>query len=42
MFGKYGSKQGEFNGLKGTAVDTSGTIYVAEKFNRRLQIIISS
>ena len=42
MFGKYGSKQGEFNGLRGTAVDTSGTIYVAEEYNKRLQIISNS
>ena len=36
MFGKKGSKQGEFNGIGGMATDSSGTIYVAEWGNKRL------
>ena len=38
MFGKKGSKQGEFNGIGGMAIDSSGTIYVAEWGNKRLQV----
>ena len=40
QFGKKGSKQGEFYGIEGVAVDSSGTIYVAE-LNKRLQVINS-
>ena len=36
MFGKYGPKQGEFNELRGMAVDTSGTIYVTGFVKRGL------
>ena len=37
--GKKGSKQGEFYGIRGMAIDSSGTIYVVEADNKRLQII---
>ena len=39
QFGKKGSKQGEFYGVKGIAIDYSGTIYVADGGNNRLQVI---
>ena len=39
QFGKKGSKQGEFYGIEGMALDSSGTIYVAEYGNNRLQVI---
>ena len=39
QFGKKGSKQGEFHGIEGMAIDSSGTIYVAEANNARLQVI---
>ena len=39
QFGKYGHKQGEFSGINGIAIDSSGTIYVAEGQNKRLQVI---
>ena len=39
QFGKSGSKQGEFYGVNGMAIDSSGTIYVVEWFNNRLQVI---
>ena len=42
QFGKRGSKQGEFRGINGMAMDSSGTIYVAEYNNKRLQVISSS
>ena len=42
MFGKKGSKQGEFFGIRGMAIDSSGTIYVAEYINKRLHIISNS
>ena len=38
-FGKKGSKQGDFNNVQGMAMDSSGTIYVAEGYNKRLHII---
>ena len=38
-FGKKGSKQGEFYGINGMAIDSSGTIYVTEWSNKRLQVI---
>ena len=40
-FGKKGSKQGEFTGIRGMAIDSSGTIYVADYYNNRLQVINS-
>ena len=39
QFGKMGSKQGEFYGIYGLAMNSSGTIYVAEFDNKRLQVI---
>ena len=42
QFGKSGSKQGEFSGINGMAMDSSGTIYVAEYDNKRLQVISNS
>ena len=42
QFGKRGSKQGEFHDIRGMAIDSSGTIYVAEWGNSRLQIIGNS
>ena len=38
QFGKMGSKQGEFYDIRGMAIDSSGTIYVAEYGNKRLQV----
>ena len=37
--GKRGSNKGEFHGIMGVAVDSSGIIYVAEWNNERLQVI---
>ena len=42
QFGKRGSKQGEFNDIRGMAMDSSGTIYVVEYYNKRLQVISNS
>ena len=42
QFGKRGSKQGEFNDIRGMAIDSSGTIYVVEYNNNRLQVISNS
>ena len=42
QFGKRGSKQGEFYSIGGMAIDSSGTIYVAEWNNKRLQVISNS
>ena len=42
MFGKKGSKEGKFINIRGMAIDSSGTIYVAEYDNKRLQIISNS
>ena len=39
QFGKKGSKQGEFDDIQGIAMDSRGTIYVAEAGNKRLQVI---
>ena len=39
QFGKRGSKQGEFDNIYGMAIDSKGTIYVADGDNKRLQII---
>ena len=41
-FGKKASKQGEFYGIEGMAMDSSGTIYVAEWGNKRLQVFSNS
>ena len=42
MFGKRGSKQGKFDDIRGMTIDSSGTIYVTELANQRLQVISSS
>ena len=42
QFGKTGSKQGEFYSIAGMAIDSRGTIYVAELYNERLQVISNS
>ena len=42
QFGKMGSEQGEFHGTNGMSMDSSGTIYVAEWVNKRLQVISNS
>ena len=42
QFGKKGSKQGEFDDIHGIAMDSRGTIYVAEYNNKRLQVISNS
>ena len=42
QFGKMGSKQGEFYGTCGMTIDSSGTIYVVESDNKRLQVISNS
>jgi len=42
QFGNVGSKQGEFYGINGMALDSSGTIYIAEGGNKRLQVISNS
>ena len=41
QFGKKGPKQEEFYSIAGMAMDSSGTIYVAEYDNKRLQVINS-
>ena len=42
QFGKSGSKQGKFYDINGMAIDSSGTIYVAEWETERLQVISNS
>jgi len=42
QFVKTGSKQREFMGISGMAIDSSGTVYVVEWDNKRLQIISNS
>ena len=42
QFGKKGSKQGEFYGIMGTAMSSTGVIYVVEWDNMRIQVISSS
>ena len=39
QFGKKGSRPGEFKGITGMAISSRGTIYVAERYNKRLQYI---
>jgi len=39
-FGKKGYKLGEFYGVIGVTMDSLGTIYVVEYFNKRLQVIM--
>ena len=38
-FAKKGFEKGEFNGIMGMAVDSSGIVYVVEWENKRLQVI---
>ena len=42
QFGKRGSKQGEFYGIMGMAMSSTGVIYVVEWDNMRIQVIGSS
>ena len=42
QFGKKGSQQGEFYGIYGLSISSTGTIYVVEYLNKRLQIISNS
>ena len=39
QFGKKGSQQGEFNTINGMALNSTGTVYVVEYVNNRLQLI---
>ena len=39
QFGKIGSQQGEFIGIRGMAIGPTGDIYVVEGYNKRLQVI---
>ena len=41
-FGKRGSQQGEFYDIRGISISSTGTIYVVEENNQRLQIISNS
>jgi len=38
-FGSFGSGNGQFNGLFGIAVDSSGNVYVTESQNDRIQVL---
>ena len=40
-FGVHGKEKGQFNGIRGIAINNSGTIFVTESDNTRLQIITS-
>ena len=40
-FGVRGEGKGQFNNIRGIAINNSGTIYITEYFNKRLQIIKS-
>ena len=40
QFGKKGSKLGEYYGIAGMSMDSSGTIYAVDSYNKRLQVII--
>ena len=39
QFGKIGSQKGEFIGIRGMAIGSTGDIYVVEGYNKRLQVI---
>ena len=41
-FGKKGSEQGEFDGIMGIAMSSTGTIYVVEWGNRQLQVFTTN
>ena len=38
MFGEKGSQPGKFNGCRGICINASGLVYVAEGFNKRVQV----
>ena len=40
-FGVHGKEKGQFNDIRGIAINNSGTIFITEYGNRRLQIITS-
>ena len=42
QLGKYGSQPGEFHNIQGISISSTGTIYVVEYGNKRLQIISNS
>ena len=42
QFGKKGSMQRNFNAIEGMAMNSIGTVYVAEYLNKRLQVISNS
>jgi len=37
-FGHTGSAQGQFNGIRGIAIDSAGNLYVADAGNKRIQV----
>jgi len=39
QFGKRGSQKGEFDGITGIVITSTGTVYVADSENNRLQVI---
>ena len=39
MFGEKGSQLGKFNGCRGICINTSGLVYVADYFNKRVQVL---
>ena len=41
QFGKGGSQQGKFHGIRGMAIGSTGDIYIVEEDNKRLQVISS-
>ena len=40
-WGSTGSEQGQFNGVKGLAIDAQGNVYVADSRNKRIQVFDS-
>jgi sugar lactone lactonase YvrE len=40
-WGSTGSGQGQFNGIKGLAIDAQGNVYAADRGNRRIQVFDS-
>ncbi len=41
QWGATGSENGQFNGLKGLAIDAQGNVYVADSGNKRIQVFDS-
>ena len=39
QFGKKGTKQGEFDGICGMALNSSGILYIVERYNKRIELI---